>query len=112
MIGTIISICAPLVIKLLPVIENAFKNKPKSGQEKMDTVMSMVTMFLNGLMQNGLIDKTPLDKASPEIKGAIEQLLSDMKKNGTLVSPQDGPVQSVTQYTGVVLDGMIILRPK
>jgi len=114
MIGTILALATPLIQGLIPLLEKAFKGKPKEEgtNPKMDILMGSLSTFLAGLMGSGVIDKTPLDKLSPELKGAAEKILADMKADGSInvVYPQASSVAAGTQYVGVNFQDMIILR--
>lgn len=112
MIGTILTLVAPLITSLIPKIEAHFKDKQKKDGEnpKMDTLMSVLSVYLNSLMQNGVVEKTPLDKLSPELRGAAEQILAEMKAKGVVEQPTQAVLPSGTQYVGVNFQDMIILR--
>lgn len=112
MIATILTFAVPLITSLIPKIESHFKGKDKKDGEnpKMDTLMGVLSVYLNSLMQNGVIEKTPLDKLSPELRGAAEQILAEMKAKGAIEQPTQTNLPSGTQYVGVNFQDMIILR--
>lgn len=86
--GAVAALLLPMLPSIINGVGSLFKSKPKSGEDKMDTVLRMVQQIIAGMIQGKvpLPDGTTVDvQPDPQaVKGLIEGVLQQMKASGQL----------------------------
>ena len=88
--GALVSILLPLIPSLIQGVEGIFKDKPKSGPDKIVAVSNALRQIIEQMMAAGLqVGGVPIPEKSVSddlLRGAIEAVFTKLKATGQLAT--------------------------